>query len=127
MVKQGEACKSLERARQDATLTDGQVVETNRQQTTADIAEALIITAVGEPAPARKMKKNERRAERLKAARPDIAQQIGVIISMNDALRIGGYENAIAMHHDIDVALSKKHKQLEKNGERSTARRTRKK
>ncbi len=45
--------------------------------------------------------KSERRATRLKAARPELARLVGKTISRPEAVKIGGYQDATAMEKDI--------------------------
>ena len=45
--------------------------------------------------------KNERRAARLKEARPDLTQKVGESISKSKAVRVGGYKDPHAMEVDL--------------------------
>lgn len=64
------------------------------------------------PVPAKKITKAERRAIRLKAARPELEDLVGSKISAPDAIRIGRYSDAAAMAADLENKLnpSKKNK-----------------
>jgi hypothetical protein len=58
----------------------------------------------GRPPEAQKpASKSERRAERLKLLRPELASQIGKSISTIDAVRIGGYKSQSELTKDLEV------------------------
>lgn len=50
-------------------------------------------------------KKAERRAQRLKAARPDLASKISQSISIDSALQLGGYKSVDTMERDLQKRL----------------------
>lgn len=47
------------------------------------------------------LSKSERRAERLKALRPELAASVPDSISATDAIKIGGYETGAEMNQDL--------------------------
>ena len=49
------------------------------------------------------MSKSEKRALRLKELRPDLRPSIGKTISAVDAIKLGGYRDAIDMSKDLDA------------------------
>jgi hypothetical protein len=47
--------------------------------------------------------KGERRANRLKLARPDLVRRVKTSISAKAAVKIGGYQNADALETDLKI------------------------
>ncbi|RVX67258.1 hypothetical protein B0A52_09295 [Exophiala mesophila] len=57
----------------------------------------------GDQAVGKTMSKSEKRALRLKELRPDLRPSIGKTISAVDAIKLGGYRDAIDMSKDLDA------------------------
>lgn len=57
----------------------------------------------GDHAERRPLSKSEKRASRLKEFRPDLRPSIGKTISVADAIRLGGYRDALDMSKDLDA------------------------
>jgi hypothetical protein len=65
---------------------------------------------------AKKPTKGERRAKRFKKARPELAAQIGDTITVEEAVKLGGYEDSAAMGAALDATIdATKKRQKKKN------------
>jgi hypothetical protein len=73
------------------------------------------------------MTRSEKRAARLKHARPDIAQLVGNHITEEKAVQIGGYADAAALRDDLDDKLQQKMPQSHHEGAKKSTSKNRKK
>jgi hypothetical protein len=61
------------------------------------------------------LSKSERRAVRLKQARPELVDKVGDTLSLTEAVRVGGYRDANELHEDVETKLQIQRKVARKN------------